>query len=387
MRTVAIIAAGGRGTRLGGDVPKQFQRLAGRTLVDCCLETFEASPRIDEVVVVLPPEYAAVPLEPGTRRKPVRVVAGGPRRQDSVALGFDHVPPATDVVVIHDAARPFCSAALLARTIDAASESGAAIAALSARDTVKEGRLEGGVTLVGRTLPRETIHLAQTPQAFRYDVLAAAIAIGRGGVQATDEAMLAEHAGYPVRLVDGDPHNVKITTPADLAWARGLVGDARSGGARAGLGYDLHRLVEGRPLILAGVEVPSDRGLLGHSDADAVCHAVTDAMLGAAAAGDIGLHFPDSDTRWKGASSIDLLQRAVAIVGERGFRIENVDVVVVAERPRLAPHLDRMQASLAAALGIDPSRVSIKGKTNEGLDAVGRGEAIAVHAIAMLTQM
>lgn len=365
-------------------MPKQFQRLAGRTLVDCCLETFEASPRIDEIIAVLPPEYAEVAVETRPRRKPVWIVAGGARRQDSVALGFDQVPPATDLVVIHDAARPFCSAALLARTLDAASESGAAIAALIARETVKEGRLEGGVTLVGRTLPRETIHLAQTPQAFRYDVLAAAIATGRGGVEATDEAMLAERAGYPVRLVEGDPHNIKITTPADLTWARGLVGDTRSAVVRGGLGYDLHRLVEGRPLVLAGVEVPSDRGLLGHSDADAVCHAVTDAILGAAAAGNIGQHFPDSDPHWKGASSVELLKRAVAIVGARGFCMENVDVVVVAERPRLGPHLDRMQASLAAALGIDASRVSIKAKTNEGLDAVGRGEAIAVHAIAMV---
>jgi 2-C-methyl-D-erythritol 4-phosphate cytidylyltransferase/2-C-methyl-D-erythritol 2,4-cyclodiphosphate synthase len=316
-----------------------------------------------------------------------------------VANAFAAASAESDLIVIHDAARPFASADLVARTIAAAAESGAAVAALQARDTVKraaEGPPEGG-HYVQATLPRESIFLVQTPQAFRREVLYAALALGeREGLDATDEAALAERAGHRVRLVEGEPANIKITTPDDLpiaeVIARGEIGGAAERGigapgvikVRAGIGYDLHRLVAGRPLILGGVTIPFERGLAGHSDADAVCHAITDAVLGAAAAGDIGRHFPDTDPRWKGASSVDLLRRAAAIVRERGLEIENVDASVIAERPKLAPYVDAMRANVSAALGIVLDRVSIKGKTNEGVGELGRGEAIAVHAIAVL---
>jgi 2-C-methyl-D-erythritol 4-phosphate cytidylyltransferase/2-C-methyl-D-erythritol 2,4-cyclodiphosphate synthase len=266
----------------------------------------------------------------------------------------------------------------------AALESGAAIAALAARDTVKQGSAEAGARFITATLPRDSIFLAQTPQAFRYGVLRDAIAMGRAGREATDEAELAESAGHPVRLVEGEPGNVKITTEDDLDMARRLESADRGSALRVGTGYDLHRLVEGRPLILAGVTIPSALGLAGHSDADIVCHAVTDAVLGAAAEGDIGRHFPDTDPAWKGASSIDLLQRAVALVRERGFAVENVDVVVIAELPKLAPHVDAMRAKLSAALGIAVSCVSVKGKTNEGVGDIGRGIAMAAHAVVMV---
>jgi 2-C-methyl-D-erythritol 2,4-cyclodiphosphate synthase len=216
-------------------------------------------------------------------------------------------------------------------------------------------------------------------------------------VDATDEAALVERAGLPVRLVDGDASNIKITTPDDLsvaeAIARGLdprsaVGSPQSASpartGRAGTGYDLHRLVPGRPLVLGGVTIPSDRGALGHSDADVVCHAVTDAILGAVCLGDIGRHFPDSEPRWKDASSLDLLTRAAALVAEQGFEVGNVDVTVVLEAPRIRDYVDAMRAAVARAVGVDVGRVSIKGKTNEGVDAVGRGEAIAAHAIALV---
>ncbi len=285
---------------------------------------------------------------------------------------------------MHDAARPFCSTALVDRTIQAALEAGAAVPATAAHDTLKRSAGAGDRRFVESTLPRENIYLAQTPQAFRYDVLREAIRLGRSGVDATDEAMLAELAGFPVRLVEGESQNIKITTDADLTLARGLVAASQVGGMRVGVGYDIHRLVEGRPLVLGGMAIPSDRGLAGHSDADALCHAVTDAILGAAAAGNIGQHFPDDDVRWKNASSIDLLGRAAALVRDRGFQIENVDVVVVTEAPRVGPFVPAMCGTIASALSIDRWRVSIKGKTNEGLDAVGRGEAIAVHAIALV---
>ena len=388
MYVVAIIAAGGRGRRLGRDRPKQLLEIGGRSLLDRSLEPFDRSDRIDEVIVVLPRELASdPPAVLGRLRKPVQVVPGGSRRQESVASGFDRVPGHADVVVVHDAARPFVTGALIARTVDAAFESGAACAALAARDTVKQSDRREGRTVVKATLPRETIYLAQTPQAFRTDVLRDAIALGRQGTEATDEAALAERAGHMVRLVEGEPENIKITTEADLAFARGLVAhqnEPTGMPVRVGIGYDLHRLVEGRPLILGGVRIPYDRGLTGHSDADAVCHAATDAILGAAAAGSIGQHFPDTDPRWAGVSSLELLRTAVDITRRDGFVVENLDVTVIAEHPRLGPYVDRMRAELARAMGIETSRVSVKGKTNEGLGAVGRGEAIAAHAITLL---
>jgi len=393
MYVTAIIAAGGRGQRLGGVRPKQFLEIGGRAVLERSVAAFLGHPQVDDIVVALPADLAGDP--PAYLRgtaKPLRIVAGGERRQDSVANAFRAIGDRAEVIVIHDAARPFASAALIGRTIAAAAESGAALAALPARDTVKQG--EGG--LVRATLPRESIFLAQTPQAFRRDVLRDALALGDQGADATDEAALAERAGHAVRLVEGEASNIKITTVDDLRIAEALLRSnpqsdvrnpqsalpARTG--RAGIGYDLHRLVEGRPLILGGVTIPFEKGLLGHSDADAVCHAITDAILGAAGAGDIGRHFPDTDAAWKDASSIDLLRRAAEIAAERGLEVGNVDASVIAERPKLAPFVDAMCANVARAIGIPADRVSIKGKTNEGVGALGRGEAIAVHAIALL---
>lgn len=388
MRVAAIIAAGGRGLRAGGGVPKQLRSIGGRTLLEHALAPFDRSPRVAEIVVALPPALLAdPPIGLQAMETPLRIVAGGGRRQDSVAAALDAVSDAAALVLVHDAARPFCSPALIGRVIDAAAEAGAAVPAVRATDTVKQSADSDGHAVVAATLPRERIHLAQTPQGFRMDVLRAAVALGRSGVDATDEALLAERAGYTVRLVEGDPENVKITTPADLdrAARRASRSDAAPAVAvRLGIGYDLHRTVAGRPLILGGVHVPHDRGLDGHSDADAVCHALIDAVLGGAAAGDVGQHFSNRDPRWKGASSIDLLERAVAIVRERGYAVGNADVVVIAERPRIGPHAAAMRERLAAALEVAVDAVSVKAKTGEGMDAVGRGEAIAVHAVASL---
>ncbi len=379
MYVTAIIAAGGRGERFGAGVPKQLLSIDGQTILERSVRAFLAHESVNELVVALPAELALQPPAylSGTA-KPLRVVAGGVRRQDSVAAAFRAAHDRSDVIVVHDAARPFASADLITRTIAAAAESGAALAALGARDTVKQA--DGSI--VRATLDRRTIYLAQTPQAFRRDVLRDALAIAG---DATDEASLAEQAGHPVRIVEGETTNIKITTPEDLLMAEAIGrGNKPARTGRAGIGYDLHRLVEGRPLILGGVTIPFERGLAGHSDADAVCHAVTDAVLGAAGAGDIGRHFPDTDPRWKGASSIDLLRRAVAVVRELGLAVGNVDVTVILERPKLAPHVDAMRANLADALGVTADRVSVKGKTNEGVGELGRGEAIAVHAIALV---
>jgi 2-C-methyl-D-erythritol 4-phosphate cytidylyltransferase/2-C-methyl-D-erythritol 2,4-cyclodiphosphate synthase len=284
------------------------------------------------------------------------------------------------VVVIHDAARPLVTTALIERTVAAAAESGAAIAAVRAHDTVK--RAAAGV--VTATLSRDEIVLAQTPQAFRVGVLRDALAADG---DATDEASLAERAGHEVRVVEGDPWNLKITTPADLALAERMIGGGGTSPAmRIGNGYDLHRLVSGRPLILGGLAIPFDKGLDGHSDADAICHAVTDAILGACGAGDIGQHFPDTDPAWKGADSLEMLRRAVALVRARGFTPVNIDVVVIAQRPKLLPYVPSIVLNLAGALAIDSGQVSVKGKTNEGVDSMGEGASIAVHAVALVAR-
>jgi 2-C-methyl-D-erythritol 4-phosphate cytidylyltransferase / 2-C-methyl-D-erythritol 2,4-cyclodiphosphate synthase len=390
MFVTAIIAAGGRGQRFGAAVPKQLvAAIDGKSALERSVSLFLAHPQIDELVVALPAEFVASP-PPYLRAamKPIRVVAGGARRQDSVANAFSVIDDAAEIVVIHDAARPFASPALISRTIAAAAESGAALAAMPARDTVK--RSTGQLTpFVSETIPRESVYLAQTPQVFTRRVLREALALGEGGLEATDEAALAERAGHPVRLVEGESTNIKMTTPDDLAAMEAIAEQqqrpARTG--RSGTGYDLHRLVPGRPLVLGGITVPSEVGALGHSDADVVCHAVTDAILGAVALGDIGRHFPDNDPRWKDASSIDLLRHALALVQGEGYQVGNVDVTVILERPKIRDYVDLMRQAVAGALEIGIDRVSIKGKTNEGVDAVGRGEAIAAHAVALLRRV
>lgn len=388
----AILAAAGRGTRLGSATPKQMLALGERTILQRSFDIIERHDRIDEIVVALPPALAPVP--PAyliSSRKPVRIVDGGIRRQDSVAKAFAQVSGNAGIIVIHDAARPFASPDLFTRVIEAAEKGGAAIAAVQAHDTVKEATAAPGIRIVARTIARETIYLAQTPQAFSRAVLEEAIERGRVSLgSATDEASLAEQAGHSVMLVDGDSTNMKITTEQDFAVSQALVEMKESAShvgavARVGTGYDLHRLEPGRRLIIGGVQIPHDTGLAGHSDADVLCHAVTDAILGAAGQGDIGQHFPDTDPRWKGANSIDLLRGAVAIVRAAGYGVSNVDAVVIAERPKLAPHVAAMRVNLAHAIGVDVSAVSVKGKTNEKVDALGRNEAIAVHAVALLT--
>ena len=348
---------------------------------------------MNEIIVALPAAVAGSPPPfLVSSKKPVRIVDGGMRRQDSVANAFAEVSDRAGVIVIHDAARPFASADLFSRVIEAATKGGAAIAALQASDTVKEATAAPGLRIVARTIARDSIYMAQTPQAFTREVLEDAIKLGRETLGiATDEATLAEQAGHAVRLVDGEPTNIEITTPHDLRVSQALLDNAgrilnfQSLIPRVGTGYDLHRLEAGEATRHRRSADRHETGLAGHSDADVLCHAVTDAILGAAAAGDIGQHFPDTDAKWKGANSIALLEGAVAIVEAAGYVVANVDAVVIAERPKLLPHIPAMRANLAKAMGVDISAVSVKGKTNESVDALGRNEAITVHAVALLT--
>lgn len=378
-----IIAAGGKGERLGANRPKQFLALGGRTVLQHSIDAFASSGLVNEIVVVLPAPVGTDAVVPSPL---VRTVEGGLRRQDSVARGFDAVSPTADVVLVHDAARPLVSRETIRRTIDAAAGAGAAIAASRATDTVKRARAGETGPVVHATVPRDEVWLAETPQGFRREVLERAVALGRGGVDATDEAALAERLGTAVALVESVGPNFKITTESDWQRARAIVEETgvTVPPLRIGLGYDLHRFEEGRPLILGGVAVPYDRGLTGHSDADAIAHALTDAVLGAANEGDIGRLFPDTDPAWKGADSLMMLEAAVARVRAAGYGVVNVDVVVIAERPKIGPHVPAIRARLAPILGCAESAISIKGKTNETVDATGRGEALAVHAVALL---
>jgi len=383
-----ILVAAGRGVRAGGGTPKQLLDLGGRTMLQRSVDACDAYPDVDEIVVVLPAGWVADgPALVGPTRARCHVVAGGERRQDSVRAGFAGVQSDARIVLVHDVARPFVSRAVIERVVAAAGATGAAVPAVQASDTVKRvvtttaADQAATTRRVAETLPRGQVWLAQTPQGFRRDVLAAAIAASEGHDEATDEAQLVEWLGGDVQVVDGDAANIKVTTADDVARARAMW----AGPSRVGTGYDLHQLTAGRALVLAGVTVPSPLGPIAHSDGDVVCHALTDAILGAAGAGDIGQQFPDSDPRWKDAPGLDLLARAVAIVREQGWRVVNVDVSVLLEQPKLLPHVPAIRANLAQTLGVAVDAVSVKGKSNEKVDAVGRGEAIASHAVVLLS--
>jgi 2-C-methyl-D-erythritol 4-phosphate cytidylyltransferase/2-C-methyl-D-erythritol 2,4-cyclodiphosphate synthase len=374
MSVGVVIVAGGKGARIGADVPKQLLDLGGKTMLQRAIDAFDGNPRISEFVYVLAGDGGF--LTSISTASVWKHATGGPRRQDSVRNGLDQLSSKIDVVLIHDAARPFVKPGLIEDIITAATRDGAAVPAVRAIDTVKQ--VDTGTMKVRSTLSRDEIWLAQTPQGFRRSVLDDAHA-KNAGTDVTDEGMLVERAGMPVTIVPGDPDNIKITTPDDLARARGFLG-----APRVGSGYDLHRLVDGRPLVLAGVTLPFGKGPHGHSDGDVLCHALTDAILGAAATGDIGRHFSNTDPKWKDVAGLDLLGRAVSIVRDAGFFVASADVTVILEQPKLAPHIDAMRANVASVLGVGLDAVSIKGKTNEGVDAVGRGEAIAAHAVAVL---
>ncbi len=366
---------------------KAFLELAGRPLVSYALDTLRACDGIAEIVVVVAPEdveRARSLLRPGSERSE-RVVRGGAQRQESVAAGLAEVRASCDMVVIHDAARPFVKAELVLRCLEEARAHGAAVAALPVSDTVKEADSE---CMVRATLDRSRVWLVQTPQVFRRPLIEEAHrAAVAAGLTATDDASLVERLGHRVKLVKGDPDNIKVTYPGDVTRAEQVIAAARKNSTirvttRCGIGYDAHRFAEGRPLVLGGVRLRDSRGLLGHSDADVICHAAADALLGAIAAGDIGQHFPDSDPAYRGASSLALLGQVADMVRSAGWQLENLDIVVIAEEPRLAPHLQSMRRSLAEALGADAGRISVKGKTTEGMGFAGRGEGIAAHAVA-----
>ncbi|HIE50168.1 MAG TPA: 2-C-methyl-D-erythritol 4-phosphate cytidylyltransferase [Armatimonadetes bacterium] len=390
----AIIPAAGRGERAGGKANKLFYPLAGVPLLVHTLRACERATLVDEIVLVMRPEDQAQVTSWPARynwRKTLRFAPGGETRQESVWRGLCAVDERCAIVVVHDGARPLVSPELLDRAVREAAQHGSAVAAIPVVDTIK--RSPDG-TMVAETLPREQLWAVQTPQAFPRTCLQAAHerALADGFV-GTDEASLLEYSGETVRLIPGDRRNLKVTTPEDFviaeAWLRTggeTPGPGEAGGEwRIGLGYDVHRLVEGRPLWLGGVLIPSDKGLLGHSDADALLHALCDALLGAIGAGDIGHHFPDTDPQYKDIASLRLLERVVTLVEAKGYRVHNVDATILAERPRLAPYLEQMRTRIAAVLHCSPEQVNLKATTHEGLGPIGAGEGIAAHAVACVT--
>lgn len=387
--TIAIIPAGGSGKRMGLPRPKQFYELAGCPVLIHTLKAFQDAEGIDGIIVVAPAEYlgevegmvAAHGLD-----RVFRVVTGGATRQDSVRAGVAAVPAGTSYVAVHDGARPFVGKELIEACVRRAQETGAALAAVPVRDTLKTVADED---LVVNTVDRSVLWQAQTPQVVRLDLLQRAYAASDAdGFVGTDEASLLEHIDCPVRVVEGSERNLKITRPEDLRIAEALLmSDARQGSEnfpRVGHGYDAHRLVAGRPLVLGGVTIPHPLGLLGHSDADVLTHALCDAVLGAVGAGDIGRHFPDTDPRYQGADSLKLLARVMEIAAEKGYRLGNADITVIAQKPKLAPHFSQMRVNLARTCGVVETAVNLKGTTTEQMGFAGREEGIAAHAVVSM---
>jgi 2-C-methyl-D-erythritol 4-phosphate cytidylyltransferase/2-C-methyl-D-erythritol 2,4-cyclodiphosphate synthase len=382
-RAAALIMAAGRGERMGADRPKCFLPLAGVPLYLHSLRACAAVTEITTLVLVVPAgceAEAAAPVKRLNLPLPVAVVPGGANRAESVRAGLavlEADPP--ELVAILDGARPFVTPRLIAATLAEARRSGASLAATPLADTLKRA---GPDLVLAETLDRTGLWRAQTPQTFRYDLIVAAHRQAQAeGWPATDDAMLVERAGHPVTLCPAEEGNLKVTTPKDLERAERLLA-ARE--RRVGQGSDLHRLVAGRPLIVAGVAVPYERGLLGHSDGDVACHALADALLGAAALGDIGVHFPDTDPAYAGADSAELLQQVAGLVAAAGYRLVNCDVTLHAEAPKFRPYVEAMRDRLAAVLGVSREQVSVKAKTGEGLGQIGQGQAMAAEAIVLV---
>jgi len=372
----ALIVAAGRGVRAGGGVPKQYRKLGGRALLSHSIATFASHPRIGRVQIVINPEDRVAYDDAVDGFHLPEPVPGGAARQDSVRHGLVALKErAPGLVLIHDAARPFVDHKLITRVLEALADHDGAIPALAVSDTLKRGR----AGLIVETLPREELFAVQTPQGFRFPMICEAHAFAAGRAL-TDDAAVAEAAGLSVALVEGSPDNIKLTSPEDFMRAERMLASASS--TRIGHGFDVHRFVPGDHVWLCGVRIAHDRKLEGHSDADAGLHAITDALLGAIGAGDIGLYFPPSDEKWRGASSDIFLAHAAGLVRAKGGSIENVDVTLICERPKVAPHRQAMIERIASILEIAPERVSVKATTSERLGFTGRQEGLAAEAVA-----
>jgi 2-C-methyl-D-erythritol 4-phosphate cytidylyltransferase/2-C-methyl-D-erythritol 2,4-cyclodiphosphate synthase len=382
-RTAAILVAAGRGLRAGAGGPKQYRSIGGQTVINRAMAAFSTHPEVACVQPVVNPDDIAMfeTAVSGLRHEPP--VNGGATRQASVLAGLEALlPHQPDVVLIHDAARPFVAAAVISRAIEAAQRSGAAIPVIPVTDTIKQVTDTGAIAA---TPDRAKLRIAQTPQAFRFDVILEAHrrAARDGLTEFTDDAAIAEWAGLTVATFEGDAANMKLTTPEDFVREEARLA-AALGDIRTGTGYDVHAFGEGDHVWLCGLRVPHSKGFLAHSDGDVGLHALVDAILGALADGDIGSHFPPSDMTWKGASSDQFLKYAIERVTARGGRIANLEVTMICERPKIGPLRDQMRARVAEISGVDISRIAVKATTSERLGFTGREEGIAATASATI---
>ena len=382
-RVTAVLVAAGSSTRMGFD--KLSFDLGGETVLERSVRAFDECPEVDELVIVTGASGENAQRAAARCKKPVRLVKGGSTRAESARSGV--AAAHGKLVAVHDAARPFVSQSVIADTIAAAARCGAAAPAVPVKDTIKQAKGGDGKTvpegcMVENTPDRSTLYAVQTPQCFdRAAYLAALDELDEARARlVTDDCSLFELTGRPVQLTQGDYANLKITTREDLPRPQQKEGEPM----RIGHGYDVHRLVEGRKLILGGVEIPYEKGLLGHSDADVLAHAVMDAVLGAAALGDIGKHFPDTDPEYAGADSLMLARHVARIVRENGWKVENIDSTILCQKPKLAPYIPAMREKLAEAFGMPLDAVSVKATTEEHLGFTGEGLGIAVHAVALI---
>ncbi len=394
-KTAVIIAAAGMGRRLGGPIPKQFMDIGGQPIIVKTLKVFEAMDEIDHVFIVTNEDYMEhcenLTKEYGIT-KLTAIVKGGAERQDSVYNALNSVKDMCDAeyVLIHDGARPFVSRQVVLNVLEGAMQNGAAVACVSMKDSLRRACATGaeagdaGKAVIGAAdqqaavgscaVDRSEYFAVQTPQGFQMSALLHVYEKAyEDGYYGTDDASLAERAGMNVAIVDGDYANIKITTREDLPMEY-----------RVGTGFDVHKFEEGRKLILGGVDIPYEKGLAGHSDADVLVHALMDALLGAAALGDIGRHFPDTDQQYKGISSLKLLEHVGGLLADEGYAIGNVDVTVIAQVPKIAPHIEAMRDNIAEILKLEKSRINIKGTTTERLGFTGRKEGIAAEAVCAL---
>lgn len=401
MKTAVIITAAGSGRRMGGGVPKQYGRLGGMSILARSVRAFADMEEVSRIFIVTNEDYIELCRSElnslGLMPKVAGILPGGLERQDSIYEAVRRLPEDVDLVLVHDGVRPFVTADVILRTIEAAKAHGAAAAAVPVKDTVKVAKGD----CFTQTLDRRVLYSIQTPQGFRRELLIHAYEEAyRQNFYGTDDAVLVENTGEKVYLVKGDYNNIKITTMEDLVFGEAILRARQSSGGgveeaekaggaglRIGTGYDVHRLTEGRKLVLGGVEIPFERGLLGHSDADVLLHAIMDALLGAASLGDIGRHFPDDDERYRGVSSLELLKTVGSMLREGGFCVVNIDAVVIAQRPKIAPHIGEMILHIAETLGIGENRINIKGTTTEKLGFCGREEGIAAQASVLIQRL
>jgi 2-C-methyl-D-erythritol 4-phosphate cytidylyltransferase/2-C-methyl-D-erythritol 2,4-cyclodiphosphate synthase len=379
----AIILAGGSGTRMGGD--KQYLLLAGRPMIERTVEAFASSGLFSNIILALGPENLKK-HGPAWERAGIKTAPAGATRTESLRNAFALVSPGAALVAVHDGARPLADGALIKACLQGAAASGAAVPGVPLKDTVKTVSPDGRV--FEKTPARSSLLAVQTPQCYKRPVLAAILAAA-GSKDYSDESQVLEGLGIKAAVVPSSYRNIKVTTPEDILIAEAFMKDEKTAStrvkiplSRTGFGYDIHRMVEGRPLIIGGVKIEHNRGLLGHSDGDVVLHAVCDALLGAIGAGEIGVYFPPTDLTIMGISSTAIAEKTIEILAAKKARIINVDVTVVAEEPKLKPYYEVIRESLGRVLKMDKADVSVKAKSREGLGEVGHGDAIVCYAVA-----